>query len=97
VMKYNLSGNPEKYGTIAALMGKDVEGLSVTEAAELSVEAVEDLLSAVGISYRLRDYRIPKEAIPKLVEGGMKFSRLFIPNPRDLREEDVRSVFEEAY
>ena len=86
VMRYNLSGNPEKYAMIAALMGKDVEGLSAMEAAELSVEAVEDLLSTVEISYHLRDYGIPKEAIPKLVEGGMKFARLFIPNPRDLKE-----------
>ena len=97
VMKYNLTGNPEKYGMIAGLMGKDIEGLSAMEAAELSVEAVEDLLSTVDISCRLRDYGIPKEAFPKLVEGGMRFARLFIPNPRDLKEEDVRKVYEEAY
>ena len=97
VMKYNLTGNPEKYGMIAGLMGKDIEGLSAMEAAELSAEAVEDLLLTVDISYRLRDYGIPKEAIPKLVEGGMRFARLFISNPRDLKVEDVRKVYEEAY
>jgi alcohol dehydrogenase class IV len=97
VMKYNLSGNPEKFATIAALMGEDVEGLSAMEAAELSVEAVEDLLSTVQIPFHLRDYGIPEGAIPKLIEGGMRFARLFIPNPRDLNEADVRSVFEEAY
>lgn len=78
-------------------MGKDVEGLSVTEAAEVSVEGVETLLSSVDISFHLRDYGIPKEAIPKLVEGGMKFSRLFSPNPRDLKEQDVQSIYQEAY
>jgi len=97
VMRYNLSGNPERYAMIAQLMGKDVEGLSAMEAAEVSVEAVENLLSIVEISYRLRDYGIPKEAIPKLVEGGMKFARLFALNPRDLGEQNVRSVYEEAY
>ena len=97
VMRYNLSGNPEKYAMIASLMGKDVEGLSAVEAAEFSVEAVEDLLATVGISYHLRDYGIPEQAISKLVEGGMKFARLFILNPRDLNEQDVRSVYEEAY
>jgi alcohol dehydrogenase len=61
------------------------------------VEAVEDLLTTVGISYHLRDYGIPEQAISKLVEGGMKFARLFILNPRDLNEQDVRSVYEEAY
>jgi len=97
VMRYNLCGNPEQYGLIADLMGKDVEGLSAMEAAELSVEAVEELLSTVKISFRLRDYGVTEKDIPKLVEGGMKFARLFLLNPRDLNEQDVRSVYEEAY
>ena len=97
VMRYNLPGNPEKYATIAALMGKEIEGLSSSEAALLSVEAVEELLETLHISFHLRDYKIPKEDIPKLVEGGMKFSRLFTINPRDMNEGDVRSLYEEAY
>jgi alcohol dehydrogenase class IV len=82
---------------IANLMGKDVEGLAAMEAAELSVEAVEELLSTVKISYHLRDYGVTEKDIPKLVEGGMKFARLFTLNPRDLTEQDVRSLYEEAY
>jgi alcohol dehydrogenase class IV len=97
VMRYNLCGNPEQYGMIANLMGKDVEGLAAMEAAELSVEAVEELLSTVKISYHLRDYGVTEKDIPKLVEGGMKFARLFTLNPRDLTEQDVRSLYEEAY
>ncbi len=97
VMRYNLCGNPEQFGLIADLMGKDVEGLSAAEAAELSVEAVEELLSTVKIPYHLRDYGITEKDIPRLVEGGMKFARLFTLNPRDLTEQDVRSVYEEAY
>jgi 1,3-propanediol dehydrogenase len=97
VMRYNLPGNPEKYAAIAALMGKEIEGLSSLEAALLSVEAVEELLETLQIPFHLRDYRIPKEDIPKLVEGGMKFPKLFITNPRDLNEGDVRSLYEEAY
>jgi alcohol dehydrogenase class IV len=97
VMRYNLPGNPEKYAAIAALMGKDIEGLSALEAARLSVEAVEELLTTLQIPFYLHEYRISKEDIPKLVEGGLKFSRLFITNPRDLNERDVRSLYEGAY
>jgi alcohol dehydrogenase class IV len=97
VMRYNLPGNPEKYAAIAALMGKDIDGLSALEAGLLSVEAVEELLTTLQIPFHLHDYGIPKEDIPKLVEGGMKFSRLFITNPRDLNEGDVRSLYEGAY
>jgi len=97
VMRYNLTGNPEKYAAIAALMGKEIEGLPSLEAALLSVEAAEELLTTVQIPFRLHDYGIPKDDFPKLVEGGMKFSRLFVLNPRDLKEEDLFWIYEQAY
>jgi alcohol dehydrogenase class IV len=97
VMKYNLSGSPEKYANIGAFMGRGVEGLSATKGALLAIEAVQELLETVQIPYRLRDYGISKKDFPKLVEGAMRFARLFVPNPRDLTEEDVRSIYEVAY
>jgi alcohol dehydrogenase class IV len=97
IMKFNLSGNPEKYASIAALMGKRTEGLSAVKGALLATEAVQELLEVLRIPYRLRDYGISKKDFPKFVEGAMKFARLFVPNPRDLTEEDVLSVYEEAY
>jgi 1,3-propanediol dehydrogenase len=96
-MKYNLSGNPEKYANIAVFMGKEIEGLSATKGALLSIEAVRELLETLQIPYHLRDYEISKGDFPKLVEGAMKFARLFVPNPRDLTEKDVLSIYEEAY
>jgi alcohol dehydrogenase len=97
VMKYNLAGNPEKFTVIAALMGYDTEGSTRMEAAGQSVQAVRDLLDALEVSYRLADYELPMENIPKLVDGAMRQSRLFVPNPRDLSEDDVRTIYEEAY
>jgi alcohol dehydrogenase class IV len=97
VMRYNLSGNPLKYARIADLMGKDTEGYAPLEAAELAVEAVEDLLDTIRVSFRIKDYGIPAADLPKLVAGGMKQARLFVPNPRDLNEDDVISIYKEAY
>jgi alcohol dehydrogenase class IV len=97
VMKYNLPGNPEKYASIAGLMGKRIEGLPAVKGALLAIEAVQELLETLQIPYRLREYGISKEDFPKLVEGAMRFARLFVPNPRDLTEQDVLSIYEEAY
>jgi alcohol dehydrogenase class IV len=97
IMKFNLSGNPEKYAIVAAFMGKRTEGLPAMKGAVLAIEAVQELLETVQIPYRLRDYGISKKDFPKCVEGAMRFSRLFVPNPRDLTEQDVLSVYEEAY
>jgi alcohol dehydrogenase class IV len=97
IMKYNLSGNPEKYSNVAALMGKRIEGFPAIKGSLLAIEAVHELLETLQIPYRLRDYGISKKDFPKFVEGAMRFARLFVPNPRDLTEEDVLSVYEEAY
>jgi alcohol dehydrogenase class IV len=96
IMRYNLSGNPDKYANIAELMGLDIEGLSVFEAAELSVDAVEALLQSIHFPYHIKDYGIPVEDIPKLVDGAMQQARLFVPNPRDLKEDDVLSIYRQA-
>jgi len=97
VMEFNLVGNLEKYSKIAQAMGEHVEGLDLSEGAEEAVVAVRRLLQMINISTRLRDYGIPREDIPKLVEGGMKQSRLFVPNPRNPVREDVRAIFEKAW
>jgi alcohol dehydrogenase class IV len=97
VMRFNLSGSPHKYARVASLMGKDVTGLAPMAAAGQAVEAVKDLLQAARVSFQLGDYGVPRGDLPKLVQGAMKQARLFVPNPRDLGEDDVRLIYEEAY
>jgi alcohol dehydrogenase class IV len=97
VMRYNIPGSPEKYARIAELMGQEIDGYGLLEAAELAVGAVQELLFTIKVSFSIRDYGIPETDLPKLIEGGMKQARLFVPNPRDLAEEDVASIYKAAY
>jgi len=97
VMDYNKIGNLHRYARIAEAMGENIQGLSAYEAAGKSVDAVKKLLEAVNISISLPDYGIRHEELPKLVEGGMKQSRLFVPNPRDLSKEDVEKIYEMTF
>jgi len=97
VMAFNLIGNPTKFSQITEAMGEEVEGLSPMEAASLAVEAVKELLSQLKIPIQLRDYGISEKDIPKLVEGAMNVSRLFVPNPRDLTQEDVEEIYRKAW
>jgi alcohol dehydrogenase class IV len=96
VMSFNTIGNLQKYADIAQAMGEKVEGLSLHEAAERSVRAVEKLLTAVNIPFKLSSYGISRDDLPKLVKGGLRQSRLFAPNPRDLSEEDVKGIYQKA-
>jgi alcohol dehydrogenase class IV len=97
VVAHNLPGNPAKYARIAEAMGECIEGLSTREAAEKLVPCLFRLLETVGIPYKLGAYGISKDALPTLVAGGMQFARLFIPNPRNLTEKDVKQIYESAF
>lgn len=97
VMRYNIPGSQARYARIAELVGKDVAGYAVSEAAEMAVDAIQELLDIINVPRQVRDYGIPETDLPKLVAGGLKQARLFVPNPRDLTEEDVVSIYREAY
>jgi alcohol dehydrogenase len=96
IMSFNILGNPKKYADIASAMGENTDNCTVFEAAEKSVSSIRRLLNSVNVSFRLSDYGITKKDLPALVKGGMKQSRLFNFNPRDLLEEDVHSIYEIA-
>lgn len=99
VMRFNLSGNPERYSRVATIMGKNTEGLSTLAGSKLAIEAVEEMLDAIDVSYRLHDYGLVKEEIPALAEKAVKrVSQISFPsNPRDFTIDDVKNIYEAAY
>jgi alcohol dehydrogenase class IV len=97
VMEFNLIGNRSRYALIAEMMGKGENLADLKGQAALAIEAVTGLLEDIQIPYHLKDYDIPREAIQKLVNEGMKQARLFIPNPRNLSEKDVAAIYTKAW
>jgi alcohol dehydrogenase class IV len=97
VMEFNKLGNLWKFAKIAEAMGENIKGLPLYEAAERSVEAVKKLLNMLHIPFGLSQYGISRDDLSKLVAGGMKQSRLFVANPRDVTEDDVRTIYENAF
>ena len=67
-MAYNLPGALEKFADIADAMGEVTEGLSVRDAAELAVEAVENLIADCGIHTTLEDLEIPEDDFEELAK-----------------------------
>lgn len=97
VVDYNKIGNLNKYARIAEAMGENIGGLAAYQAAEKLVTKLFRLLEDVGIPSRLSAYGVSREDIPGLVEGGMKLNRLFVPNPRNPAEEDVKNIYTAAF
>ena len=96
VVDYNKTGALSKYARIAQAMGEKTAGMPDFQAAERLVLRLHRLLSEVGIPDKLGAYGISAKDLPVLVAGGMKNRRLFVPNPRDLTEEDVEKIYRSA-
>ena len=98
VMEYNLIGNLEKYANVAQAMGERIEGLSVSDAAYRSVEAIKRLLQDLSLPSRLREVGAKKEDFQAFSEKVPNlYKHLINNNPRDMRAEDIRQIYESAW
>ncbi len=94
VMEFNLISNPGKFAKIAELMGEEVRGLSLLDAAAKSVEAVRRLIKDLGMPQKLSDastIKITEADIPAMVEEVHTKHKI---NPRDVSSEDITKLFE---
>ncbi len=97
VMEFNLVSDLGKFASIAVALGENAEGLSLRDAAALSVRAVRQLCEDIGIITRMRDLDVPEDAIDEMAEAAMKVTRLLNNNPRRVTLEDVRNIYRNAY
>jgi len=97
VTAYNLIGNPEKFATIAEVMGANVDKLSLREAAEAAVEAVYNLNQDVGIPATLAELKIPAKKIPEMAKIALTVTRPVENNPRKPTLEEVMAIYEQAF
>lgn len=95
VMRFNCMAEPERFARIAIALGEDVRGLTVWQAAEKAVDAVEQLT---------RDLEIPSmhamgfsvEEIPLLAELAFKDPQT-VGNPRDLTLQSYTALYRRAF
>ena len=94
-LDFNLIAAPRKYTEIAGAMGEPLAGLSLIEAANKTIEAVEKLAADIGAPNSLKSLGVSEDKIPQMVEDAMKSGH--IPaNPRRITEEDIRQLYERA-
>lgn len=97
VLELNVKGNPKKFAKIAELMGEKTEGLSVRDAANLSIKAVSTLAEDLKIPMKLHELKIPvtEEMFETIVKGTMEY-RLLALNPVKVSENDVYEILNKA-
>ena len=97
VMDYNVTDAAERYMMIADAMGIDVTGKEPEEAAKMAVKAVISLKKEIGLTDRLKDFKVPEdpEKLKPLVELAAGDSQIGY-NPRYLEEEDILKLYMKA-
>ena len=97
VMELNVAGNPGKFAKIAELLGEDITGLSIRDAADLSIEAVKQMSKDLRIPSSLKELAIPvtEDMFDTIVDGTMGY-RLLGVNPVKVRREDVYEILNKA-
>lgn len=97
VIEYNLTGNLQKFATLADVLGQNTDGLSLREAAQLCVDALFDLNADVGIPATLEELDIPEDKIPEMARIALTVARPVANNPRRPTLEEVVAVYERAW
>ena len=95
VMAYNYMGEPYKYARIAQALGENTWGLTVWEAAELAVEAVDRLSQDLDIP-TLADMGIPEADIPMLADLAFKDPQT-VGNPRDIDVKGYEKIYRSCF
>ena len=96
VLNFNLPAAPARYAAIARALGVTTTGTDA-EVAAAGLREIEKLSSDVGIPARLRDFNIPREAIPTMAKSAMTVTRLLDRNVRVVTEADAVAIYEQAY
>lgn len=91
VMEFNLVGNLEKFKEIAEIFGENTKGLTLREAAELSVKAVKKLNEDVGIPSGFGEYGVTEADLDYIAEGAIGSDNVLV-NPRKSTIEDLKEI-----
>jgi len=96
VMKYNYSGNVEKFAEIAGFLGCGTGNMHSEVAAREAVRQIIDLNCRIGIKEGISELGVTRDMFPHIAKETMKY-RLLWMNPVEFTEEMVMHVLEESF
>ncbi|OJY34669.1 MAG: alcohol dehydrogenase [Rhizobiales bacterium 65-9] len=97
VLAFNAQAARAAYSELAPLAFPQLAEKGMAERCEGFIMGLANLSAELGLQQRLRDVKIPKDALAMLAADAMKQTRLLVNNPRPLREEDARAIYEKAW
>ena len=95
VCEFNLIACPDRYAKIAQLMGVNIEGLTVTEAAYSAIAAIRELSASIGIPSGLAVLGVKADDHAVMTSNAQK-DACMLTNPRKATDAQVIGIFEAA-
>lgn len=99
VTEFSLIGDPQRYARIAELMGEPTEGLSLMDAADLSVEAIRRLVRDIKVP-SLQELGVDRERLlalaPAMADAAID-SGSPANNPRQPSKQEIIDLYARAY
>lgn len=97
VLRFNLPNAAHIYAEIASEAFPELGSIPHDLCAEAFIDALVELGIALEIPQTLREFQIPREALPAMAEDAMKQTRLLANNPRALTYDDALEIYESIY
>jgi len=89
VMRFNLDAVPDKYLSIAKVMGAD--------SAEEGIVKIETLAGKCGIPQKLSDIGVKQTEVENLTNLAMKVTRLLVNNPKEVTRQDAINIYNSLF
>lgn len=96
VERFNIIAFPERFADLAVAMGENIDGLSVREAADKAIDAMQQLNDDVGIPRSIKDLGANPKDFELMAENALKDGNAF-SNPRKATKEQIVALFQAAY
>ncbi len=97
VLAFNAPAARAAYADLAPLVFPQLTDKKVNDRCDGFIIGLANLSADLGLETRLRDVKIPKDALPMLAADAMKQTRLLVNNPRPLHEADARDIYDKAW
>jgi alcohol dehydrogenase class IV len=97
VLDFNLPTQMERLADVASLLGEEVEGLSLKEAAQRGVEAIRDLIADIQLPSTLKELGVKEADIPEMAKIAMPILESLPYNPRAMTLEELIGIYRRAW
>lgn len=95
VCKFNLIAKVDRFDDIARAMGVNIEGFSKRKAADLAIEAIQQLSRDVGIPSGLTELGVQEKDLEVMAKNAQKDACSFT-NPRNASLQDIITIYKAA-